>query len=144
MGIRISREASKTTLKVVLGLSFCRFSRNRLKMFSTSMMASSTTAPMATANPPSVMALIPTPKILSVRTPMSRLNGMAVSVMKEARTLNRKKTTTMVTTTAPSMRARCRFVMEDSMKFAWRKTWVCISIPEGRVRRMSSRACSTS
>jgi hypothetical protein len=62
MEVRISTDASKTTWSEGLGAGRSRFSRSRRKMFSTSMMASSTTAPMAMARPPRVMELMPMPK----------------------------------------------------------------------------------
>ena len=56
-GERISSDASRTTSTRGRGLASDAFSRKRRMMFSTSMIASSTSTPIATAKPPSVIAL---------------------------------------------------------------------------------------
>ena len=72
-----------------LGLGPVAFSRSRRKMFSTSMIASSTSAPMAIASPPSVMLLMDRPASRRPRTAATSDSGMAMSVMPAARMLAR-------------------------------------------------------
>src|SRR5215470_2166414 len=72
--VRISSVASRTisALGRCSSASFARFSRRRLTTFSTSMIASSTSAPMAMAMPPSVIVLIVAPKARSTRIAAAR------------------------------------------------------------------------
>ena len=92
MDFWISMLASKMTCIVFLRLSSgCRLlTRSRRKTFSTRMTASSTSAPMAMAMPPSVMVLMVAPKDFITSTVTSSESGMAVSVINVARTLARK------------------------------------------------------
>ena len=74
-------------------------------MFSTSTIASSTSSPIATASPPSVIVLIDIPSHLNTSPVITIDSGMAVSVMKVVRKLSRKRNSTITTSTPPSRRA---------------------------------------
>jgi hypothetical protein len=73
------------TLKVGRGWARLWFSRSRRKIFSTSMIASSTTSPMAIANPPSVMVFRLMPNLSISTIAVSSDSGMAVSEMNAVR-----------------------------------------------------------
>jgi len=117
---RTSSVASRTMVAAgsCSGAGFARFSRNRLTTFSTSMMASSTSAPMAIARPPSVMVLMPMPNARIVNTAAASDNGIAVSVIAAARALARNSRTTRMTRIPPSRRARTTLSIATSMKSA--------------------------
>ena len=85
-------------------------------MFSTSTIASSTSSPIATASPPSVIVLIDMPSHLKTRPVITMESGMAVSVMKVVRRLSRKRNSTSTTSTPPSRSASITFLMLRSMK----------------------------
>ena len=63
-------------------------------------MASSTTIPIATASPPSVMLFTLMPKPWKVSSVMAKLSGMAISVMKVVRKFSKKRKITSVTMTS--------------------------------------------
>ena len=111
-------------------------------MFSTSMMASSTTTPMATTNPASTMTFKVTPAASSTRTAATSDSGMAIRLMKAVRHSNRNATMINVTSSTPSSSARVRFSRDCSMKVAGRKMVVSTSIP-GSPGAISAMACST-
>ena len=71
-------------------------------MFSTSTMASSTSSPMATASPPSVIVLIDMPNQRKTMAVMTIDSGMAVSVMNVVRKFSRKINSTITTRMPPS------------------------------------------
>ena len=97
---------------------FARFSRSRRTTFSTSMIASSTSAPIAMAMPPSVIVLMVAPKARSTRMAAASDSGIAVSVMAAARTLARNSRTTTMTRNPPSRRAFRTLSTATSMKSA--------------------------
>ena len=75
-------------------------------MFSTSTTASSTSAPIAIASPPSVMVLIDRPISWNTTSVISTDSGMAVSEMKVVCQLSRKTNSTMATQTSASISTR--------------------------------------
>ena len=89
-------------------------------MFSTSTIASSTSSPIATASPPSVIVLIDIPSHVKTSPVITIERGMAVSVMKVVRKFSRKRKSTMTTSTPPSRRASTTLRMLKSMNvFCW-------------------------
>ncbi len=116
----ISRVASCTTCSVrvsVNGVSVWAW-RSRRTMFSTTMMASSTSAPRAIASPPRVMVLMVAPSALSTRMALMMDSGRASRVMAVERSDSRKAKTMMTTSTAPSRKAASRLSMALLMKSA--------------------------
>ena len=107
-------------MRTFFGLSSARFSFRRRNTFSTSTIASSTSAPIATAMPPSVIVLIETSKILNTMAVMARESGIAVRVMTVVRKFSRKRKSTMTTSSEPSRTASSTFPTARSMKSAWR------------------------
>ena len=105
IGCRTSLEARNTTASTLRGLPAATFSFSRRKTFSTSTMASSTSAPMATAMPPSVIVLIETSKIEKTMAVMASDSGIAVSVMTVVRKFRRKRKSTITTRMEPSRTA---------------------------------------
>jgi hypothetical protein len=85
----ISRVASSTTRSVPARRSgsTAAFSRSRRTTFSTTMMASSTSAPSAMAMPPSVMVFRLPPSQVIASTATSSDSGMARSAISVARPL---------------------------------------------------------
>ena len=118
-------------------------SRSRRAMFSTSMMASSTSAPTAMAMPPRVMVLMLAPRASSTSTAASSESGIASTVMAVAAALIRKAKTISTTSRAPSRRAVSTLATAKRMKSAWRKSRVSISIPAGRPAWISARTSSS-
>ena len=112
---RISSVASRTTTadgrRSASGLAL--FSRRRRTTFSTSMIASSTSAPMAIAMPPSVIVLMPTPNARSASTAAASDSGIAVSVMAPARRFARNSSTITMTRMPPSRSAVDHVVDRD-------------------------------
>ena len=80
-------------------------SLKRRQTFSTSTIASSTTMPMATASPPSVIEFTLTPKALKVKIVTAKDSGIAISVMKVVRRFSRKRNRMIATMIAPSRMA---------------------------------------
>ena len=120
------------------------FSRRRRKMFSTSMIASSTSSPIATASPPSVMTLIERSKAQRVRSEAASESGSAVSVMTVARTSSRNRMRMRRTMMLASRSTVTTLVTDRWMKSACRKTARFSSIPGGRPSLTSSRTRSIS
>ena len=117
---RISLLASNTTEATARrspsgNAAFCL---SRRMTFSTSTTASSTSSPIAIANPPNVMLLIVNPSASRPRKAATNENGMANSVMMPARVLARKTITTSTTSRPPYVSASSRFAMATSMKSA--------------------------
>ena len=142
--LRISSVASRTTSRFgrwsPSGLA--AFSRSRRTTFSTSMIASSTRAPIAMAIPPSVMVLIVAPNARRTRIAAASDSGMADKVMAAARTFARNSSTITMTSRPPSRRAVTTLSTATSMKSAWRKMRRSIVMPRGssRCRASSSRS----
>ena len=88
---------------------------SRRRMFSTSTMASSTSSPMATASPPSVIVFIDKPNQWNTSPVIKMESGMAVSVMKVVRKFIRKRNRMMTTRIPPSLRASMTFSIARSM-----------------------------
>ena len=84
------------------------------------MMASSTTTPMAMANPPSVMVLMDTPRQSSTITAASSESGMEMNEMNAVRRSSRKRNSTTPTSTPPSSSEWSTLRSEVSMKLAGR------------------------
>jgi hypothetical protein len=114
------------------------FSRRRRKTFSTSMIASSTSAPMAIVSPPRVIVLIVIPMAFMVRSATMTETGSAAREMIVVRTFQRNRKRMTATRIAPSRRATVTFSTEVSMKSDWRKSCRSIVMPRGRERWMSS------
>jgi len=89
-------------------------------MFSTSMMASSTTSPTAMASPPSVKVFRLMPKAHNTEIAPNSDSGMAVREIKAIRKLNRKRTRTTTTSPAPISKACVTLPTAASMKLACR------------------------
>ena len=83
----------------------CLFSRSRRKIFSTSTIASSTSSPIATASPPSVIVLIDMSNHLNTSPAVTIDSGIAVSVINVVRKFSRKINRMMTTRMPPSRSA---------------------------------------
>ena len=118
--VRISVDASYTTFSDGRRSTFGsrKFSLSRLKTFSTSMIASSTSDPMAMAIPPRLIVLMVKPISLSARIDTSNESGSATSEMTVVRTFIRKKNNTTTTKNAPSNRAFRMLSIDPSIKRA--------------------------
>ena len=140
----ISRVASNTrcSMSTCCSAGLARFSRRRRTMFSTTMIASSTSAPSAMAMPPSVMVLMVAPSAFIDRIAATSDSGMATRVIAVARADSRKANTMATTSTAPSSSALHRLSMETRMKSAWRKMWRSIFMPVGSPAWISSSVAS--
>ena len=150
MDVRISSVASRTTSRFGRrsDSGLAPFSRSRRTTFSTSMIASSTSAPIAIAIPPSVIVLMDAPKARSTRIAAASESGIAVSVMAAARRFARNSSTTTTTSSPPLSNALTTLSTATSMKSAWRKILRSILIPSGSSRwsvssSRSSRAVSS-
>ena len=112
-------------------------------MFSTSMMASSTTTPMATTSPASTMTLIDASR--RSRNQMADISdsGIATRLMIAVRTVNRNAVMMTMTSSIPRSRALVRLSIDWSTNVAGRKIVGSISIP-GRPGCMSLRTSSAS
>ena len=95
------------------------------------MIASSTSAPMAIARPPSVIVLIVASKPRSTRTAAASESGIAVSVIVAARTFARNSSTTSTTSIPPSSRAVVTLLTATWMKSDCRKIRRSIVTPRG-------------
>ena len=100
--------------------------------FSTSTIASSTSAPTAIAMPPRVMLLIDRPAKRRPTMAARSDNGIANSVMVPARRFARNTSVTMMTRMVPSRSAVVRLPSANSMKSAWRKSPASSRIPGGK------------
>ena len=113
-------------------------------MFSTSMMASSTTSPSAIASPPNVRVLMPKPRYSSARMAASSESGMAVREMAAARASARKSSSTTATSTAPSSSDVVMLRSARSMNSDGRNKAGCSSRPADSIAgRRRARAAST-
>ena len=123
IALRISRLASKTTSNAGRGCVARAFCRSLRKIFSTSTIASSTSSPIATAMPPSVMTLIDrlcpdtTPNSRNTRAVIASESGIASSVMNVVRRLRRKRKSTITTNAAPIASDSLTLWMPRSIKF---------------------------
>ena len=120
IGIRTSFDASKTTVIIVFCSSsgFCLFSLNRLNTFSTSTMASSTSAPMAIAIPPKLMVFMVNP--INLRESIAKTNesGIVISDIIVVRAFIKKIINTITTKNPPSYMDFFTLSIELSMKRA--------------------------
>ncbi len=130
----ISFEASKTIVNEdsLSSAGFFLFCRSLLYTFSTSIMASSTSEPIAIAIPPRLMVLIVIPRNLRTRTAPRSDKGMASSEMTVVLKLPRKTSRMIVTNTAPSISARWTFLTDLSIKSACRNIFVSSLTSGGR------------
>jgi hypothetical protein len=71
---------------------------------------------MATAKPPKVIVLMPSPMTLKASAAPSRVTGMVMSVMAVVRTFIKKRKRMMATMIAPSLNASSTFEIAASMK----------------------------
>ena len=110
--------------------------------FSTSMMASSTSAPTAMAMPPSVMLLMDNPQKRSPTMAARSDNGMARSVIAPARRFARNTKVTKTTSRVPSRSASVRLPSASSMKSDCRNSAASSCMPTGRSARISSNTSS--
>ncbi len=94
--------------------------RSRLTMFSTSMIASSTTTPSATARPPRVIVLIVQPNASTTITVVSTAMGIVANVTTTLRKSRRNKNRTIVISTVPMSTSRPTPLSAFSMKLAGR------------------------
>ncbi|MPM76425.1 hypothetical protein SDC9_123423 [bioreactor metagenome] len=104
IGIRTSFDASNTTVITVFcsSIGFCLFSRNLLKTFSTSTMASSTSEPIAIAIPPKLIVLMVSPISLSAKIDATNERGIVTNEITVVRTFIRNIKSTMTTNIPPS------------------------------------------
>ena len=112
---RTSVLARNTTSSGFNGLPAMRFSLSRLKIFSTSTMASSTNSPMATAMPPSVIVLIESPNTANTIAVMTSESGMAVSVMNVVLKFIKNRNRMITTKMPPSRNASTTFSIARSI-----------------------------
>ena len=108
-------------------------------MFSTSMIASSTTTPMATTSPASTMTLRVAPAASRTSMAATSESGMAIRLMKAVR--HSKRNATMINTTRamPSRSATVRLSIDCSMNVAGRKIVVSTSMPRQSRRHLGHR-----
>ncbi len=130
------------TAYVVRPLPSARASRSLLTTFSTSMMASSTTTPMATTSPASTITLSVTSWASRTRIAAINDSGMASRLMKAVRHSNRNAMMITTTSRMPISIASVRLSMDCSMNVAGRKIVVSTLIP-GRPGWSFSIASST-
>ena len=120
IGILTSFDALNTTFKTgrrsASGSN--RFSLRRLYTFSTSTMASSTSDPIAIAIPPRLIVLIVIPSRFNISTVIIIDNGSVTMEIIVVRAFIKKKNSTIITISAPSKRACCKFVIELFIKCA--------------------------
>ena len=113
-------------------------------MFSTSMIASSTTTPMATAKPPRVIVFSATPKARNTITAASNESGIDKNEMNAVRGLRKKSKSTITTNTAPMASELPMWPSAISIKFAGRCRPPCSVMPcLSRVGWKSASALST-
>ena len=103
------------------GSTTARFRRRRRTMFSTSMIASSTTSPSAMMSPAITIVLSVPPIRLSTSAAASRDNGIAVRLMTAVLQSQRNAASTMTTKRQPTSSARLRLASDISMNVAGRK-----------------------
>ena len=93
-------------------------SRRRRRMFSTSMIESSTTSPIANTRPPSVSALMPAPRNHSTRMPVISDSGIAIRLISVACQRARNRNSTSITMIEECSSTSCRLSTDRSMKLA--------------------------
>ncbi len=113
--------------------SFSLFCCSRLIMFSTTIIASSTSTPRAIAIPPSVIVLIVISRAFSRNIVENRDKGIAISVISVALILSKNSNTIMTTKTAPSRNAFKRLPIAASIKEDCLNRSFSIFIPSGRL-----------
>ena len=96
-------------------------------MFSTSMIASSTTTPIATTSPASTITLMVASRRSSTRIAASSDSGIAIRLMNAVRHSNRKAMMIRITSRMPISSARVRLSIDCSMNVAGRKMVVSTS-----------------
>ena len=111
-------------------------------MFSTSMIASSTTTPTAITKPARIMVLMAAPLSRRIIAPASSDNGIAARLISAVRHSNRNRLSTAITSRQPSSSARLRLSSATSIKSAGRKRVGSISRP-GSPGRSAASASST-
>ncbi len=142
MGRRTSNDASSTMRASERELPAACSKRTRRKIFSMSIMASSTTAPIAMTKPAKTMVFIDTPVAAITQPAVSRDRGMAAVAINAARHSYKNRIITKITNTHPSSSALDRLSMESSIKVAGRNICVSSSTP-GKPGFISSSAAST-
>ena len=90
-------------------------------MFSTSMIASSTTTPIATTSPARTMTLIVVSRTSSTSTAASSESGIAMRLMNAVRSSKRKAMMITITSSTPISSALPRLSIDCSMNVAGRK-----------------------
>ena len=130
---RISLEVSNTIFitGVLSAGGNCTFRRRCLYTFSTSIIASSTSEPMAMAIPPRLMVLIFRLSRCRAITAESKETGIAIREIMVVRKLMRNKRRMITTSTAPSSKTFCTLLMAVSIKSAWRKIVVSTTTSGG-------------
>ena len=118
---RTSSEADSTTSKLERGLPASRLSLSRRAMFSTSMIASSTTSPSAMTSPAITIVLMVAPLHSNTSPAPSSDSGMATRLIVACRQSRVKTNSTTATSRQPIASARVRLSIERSMKVAGRK-----------------------
>ena len=117
--------------------------RSRRMMFSTSMIASSTTTPTAITNPARIIVLMVAPaQVEHQRRRPPATSGMATRLINAVRHSKRKAPSTSTTSRQPSIRALVRLSSASLDEVAGRKMVESISIP-GRPGRSAASASST-
>ncbi len=129
IAVRTSIEASSTIRNVDRVLPLARACRRRLTMFSTSMIASSTTTPIATTRPARTMTLIVASRRSSTSTAARSESGIATRLMNAVRNSKRNAAMMRMTSSTPMSRARLRLSIDCSMNVAGRKICESISMP---------------
>ncbi|GBD17515.1 hypothetical protein HRbin26_02439 [bacterium HR26] len=92
-----------------------RCSRSRRTMFSMSMIASSTTTPIAMMNPASTIVFTVAPRTAKTSAAATSDSGMATIEISAERHSNRKKASTSATSSRLSSSERFRLASESSM-----------------------------
>ena len=141
IAVRTSTDASRMMPKVDRVLPSARAWRMRRTMFSTSMIASSTTTPMATTRPASTITLSVAPARSRTKIAATSDNGMAIKLMNAVRHSNSRLAMINTTRPTPISMAVVRLSMDCSMNVAGRKIVVSIAM-SGRPGFISAIACS--
>lgn len=131
--VLISIDALKITFNLPSRSSggFLEFSFSRLYTFSTSMIASSTSAPIAIAIPPRLIVLIVRPNHFKVRIAIISEIGIAIIEIAVARQFIRKTNRIIITNNEPSIRVLLILLMEASIKSACLNMFVLIFTSSG-------------
>ncbi len=142
MALRTSTEASNTITDVDCFLPSRRNWRRRLTTFSTSTMASSTTAPIAITKPAKTITLSEVPRNDKTSSVMTAVTGMIVALIKAIRQSHKKAMRTTTTRNAPMSSELMRLSKATSTKVAGRKMVVSMSMSRSP-GAISSMAAST-